>query len=404
MSDESVFFNIKSPKQVAKFLFEYLELEPIKTTAKGAKSTDESVINYYAEKEEIEFCKLLMHNRKLEKAISTYIIDLNRWIQSALRYGISTSLVHPDLWLNTTETVRSSSSNPNWQNQPKHGDIIPGIPWEMLRKPITTLSPDFLLGEVDFEVAEVKTVANLSEDKQLIMDCNTGLDMHSHWTNVIFGWNKSFDDIKANHKDERHIVKNNWTFANIYLASNKSIAEAFRKFDVYKDFVYHKWGKLKSKQDFFSFFETYSEDHIADCQQEFFNRYRGLSSWQKNLVGFYYANGYVETPLGFRRNHPLTKNEIVNFPVQSVSFHILLDSILRIQKKLLKHKFKSLMICQIHDSILWLLYKKEIYDLMEMVDEEMCNHNLPVCTKAKLGTEWSVGHNWLEMKTIPNFN
>jgi len=259
-----------------------------------------------------------------------------------------------------------------------------------------------VIAEVDYEGAEVKTAGNLSGDKQLLKDLNEDLDMHSHWTNVIFGWNYELPEVKKLHDDERYIVKNNWTFANIYGASNISIAREFRKFDVYKNFVREKYrkGSPYNKDPWNQFYIEYSEKHFAEAQKEFFNRYKGLKEWQEDQLQFYYGNGYIETPLGFRRNYPLTQNEIFNFPIQSCSFHILLDAIIRIEEKLLQSNLKSYMCTQIHDSIFFMFYKKEALELMELVDYEMINHNLPIPKKVELATEWSVGKNWMNMKTL----
>jgi DNA polymerase I len=400
--------NLNSPQQIADFLYNHLKLNPIKETSGGKSgekkaSTDVSVITHYAEKEENEFCKYLLQHRKLAKAQGTYLEELQRWMQEGIRNGINCTLLHPDMWLNTTETVRSSASSPAFQTIPHHGEITSEIPWNIIRKIIVTLrEEDYWLMEVDYEGAEVKTAANLSEDKQLIKDLNDGMDMHSHWTNVIFGWNKDFSDIKKNFSEERHITKNNWTFANIFGAGANSIAREFRKFDIYKNFVQSKWEQSGQKEPFFDFFEPYSEGHFRECQDIFFNRYKGNKEWQDGIVSLYYQNGYIETPLGFRRNYPLTRNEIINFPIQSVSFHILLDSIIRINKKLLTNKFKSVMIAQIHDSIMFLVYKPEVLDLINLVDDIMVNHRLPIPKKAKLGTEFSIGNNWMQMVSLPN--
>lgn len=395
-------FNLRSSQQISDFLFNYLKLKPIKLTEKKKASVDESVIINYAEKENVEFCKLLLEYRKLEKAKGTYLADIKRWMQTTKRFDNLVVLLHPDFWLNTTETCRSSSSNPNQQNQPKHGDIREGLPWKVLREIYISLQDkNWCLGEVDYEGAEVKTVANISMDYQLIEDLNNNLDMHSHWTNVIFGWDYDLPYIKKNFEEERHIVKNNWTFANIYLAGAESIAREFRKFDVYKKFVRDIYNKLPKKtQPFFDFFESFSVRHISDCQDVFFGRYSRLKQWQKEYIDFYYRNGYIETPLGFRRNHPLTPNEIVNFPIQATSFHILLHSLIRVQKELLKNDFKSYPIAQIHDSGLFMLWKPEAHEFFELVDDLMINHELPIAKEAALGTEWSIGRDWLNMKTI----
>lgn len=394
-------FNIKSPKQIADFLYNHLNLTVIKRTPKEGISTDESVITHHAEKDNIQFCKFLMWDRKLEKALNTYLADVLRNITLDKK-------IHPDFWLNTTETFRSSSSSPNYQNQPAHGYIIESenikILWNIIRKVFISLidiNPNYILLEGDYEGAEVKTAANLSEDTQLIKDLNNNLDMHSHWTNVIFGWNYQLPEIKEKFSEERYLIKNTWTFANFYGAGPQSMAEEFRKFEVYKKFVKEKYKHITKDKNFDKFFEEFSIKHIEQCQQVFYERYFEFKAWQDKLVKDYYNYGYVETPLGFRRNYPLKRNEILNFPIQATSFHILLNACIQIQKELIKYKFKSKIAAQIHDSIFIHAYLPELYDLLEICDDKMINHDLPIAKKAKLNTEWAIGKNWQSMKKLP---
>jgi DNA polymerase-1 len=411
-------FNVNSPPQISQFLFDYLKLDPIKMTDGGKSgikkaSTDESVIKYYAEKENNEFCKLLLQYRKFNKARGTYIPDIRRYLQDREYDGKLIRLVHPDLALHLVETYRSSANSPNLQNQPKHEDIITfyttegerdnrrSVPWKIIRKAFRCRI-GYLLAEVDYEGAEVKTAANISGDRQLIEDLNNDMDMHSHWVNVIFEMELPLEVIKKTLKDQRHVVKNNWTFANFYGAGPNSMADSFCKFDIFKEFVEKKFKKMKNREGGFNaFMKDFSVKHFADCQEVFWDRYRTFAAWQKQLVKEYFENGYVETILGFRRYHPLKRNEVLNTPIQSTSFHMLLHAIIEIQKKLLTDDYESYMIGQVHDSILFMIKPREAYAMMDMVDDVMINHKLPVPKKAKLGTEWDMGKDWFDMKTIP---
>ena len=240
-------FNINSSQQVQQFLYEFLNLNPLTAkNEKGNYSVDESIISEYATKYNIEFCSLLLNYRKLYKAINTYLADIFRNID----YD-TLIILHPDFWLNTAETFRSSSSNPNFQNFPKHGDLIPGIVYKIIRKlficSITEKNKgktdflDWLLGEVDYIQNEMKVAGMLSDDPQLIQDMNEDLDFHSHWAIEIFGLKgMSYKEVKEKYDDTyRYLAKNNFTFANIFGAGNISIAQEFRKFDYYKDYIYN---------------------------------------------------------------------------------------------------------------------------------------------------------------------
>ena len=182
------YFNLNSSQQMQEFLYEFLDLKPIKKPNEktGNISVDESVISYYAEKENVKFCALLLAYRKLLKAKNTYLADIFRNI------SYKDFHLHPEFWLNTAETYRSSSTDPNFQNIPKHGQIITGLMWKEIRKIISSkLHPDWLLAEVDYEQAEMKVAGMLGNDKQMIQDLNNKLDSHSHWAIELFGFRRN---------------------------------------------------------------------------------------------------------------------------------------------------------------------------------------------------------------------
>ena len=97
----------------------------------------------------------------------------------------------------------------------------------------------------------------------------------------------------------------------------------------------------------------------------------------------------------------MQSTEIVNFPIQATSYHILLDACIRIEKRIIKEKRKSTLRAQIHDSLWIMIYLYEVLDIIDLVNYEMINHNLSDVPKlAKLGTEWSVGVSWGNMHKI----
>lgn len=389
-------FNLRSQPQMQEFLYEFLELEPYKMTKKGANySTDEEVIKQYASNG-VEFCKLLIQYRKLFKALSTYVYDIRRNV-------FADGMIHHDLWLNIAETFRSSSSDPNLQNIPKHDFIIAGLAWKIIRKVFVKLGPDWLLGEVDYDGAEVKVAAMIGNDPQLIEDVNNDLDMHSHWAIKWFGLKGlSYEQIKDDHDVERFLTKNNFTFATLFGAGNKSIALEMRKSKFYYDYVYQFYNQRQNKrQQWDSYFVDFSEAHADQCQKEFYSRYHVHEKWQDYTVDSFYKHGYVDNPFGFRRRYPLARNEIINHPIQSTSFHLLLDSVILIDKELTDNDWQTHLNNQIHDSGLANINKYEAGDFIDMANDKMVNKpHLPWTQKVKMKTDWEFGHNWLEMKRI----
>jgi DNA polymerase I-like protein with 3'-5' exonuclease and polymerase domains len=393
-------FNLRSNPQMQEFLYEFLGLEPITEPNKktGNYKTDEATIIHYAEHEKVKFCKLLLQYRKLNKALNTYIADLKRNVSE------HDGKVHHELWLNVAETYRSSSSDPNLQNQPKHGDILPNLPWKTIRKVFICLGKGWLITEFDYDGAEVKVAGMLGNDPQMIEDLNNDLDMHSHWAIKLFGLKGySYEQVKEKFGDnERFLAKNNFTFANFFGAGFSSIAEEMRKSDFYKDFVNNIYNQRKAKHEAFDhYFFNFSENHIKDCQNQFYERYHIYKIYQDAIVDKYYKTGYVENPFGFRRRFPLTRNEIINYPIQSTSFLLLLDSLINIEDELEKGEWQSHLINQIHDSGKANLKTYEAGDFMDMVDNKMTDKpHLPWSNTVKMGVDWEVGKNWLDMKRI----
>ena len=398
--------NIQSPKQIRDFFYNFLKLTPVKKTKGGKKgvkeyATDESVITHHSEVDNIPFCKMAIKKRKIKKGLDV--------LKGIKRFTNEDKKMHPSFWMNTTATVRSSSSDLNFQNIPIHGVIIEDedwkISWKELRKVFVREGKEFIIAEVDFERNEVVGAANLSEDPQLIEDINTDFDMHSHWTNVIFGWDYDFSRYKDDEElqNYRYLTKNNWTFANFYKAGARSIAESFRKFQVYLDFLMKEYEQKKRFKPFDVWVIKRSEEHIGECQNYFYERYSTFKEWQDERIKFYNTNGYVDTPLGFRRHYPMQSTEIVNFPIQSTSYHILADACIRIEERMIREKRRSSLRAQIHDSLWLMIWLEEILDIIDLVNYEMINHNLPNVSKlAKLGTDWSVGVDWEKMRKIPS--
>jgi DNA polymerase I-like protein with 3'-5' exonuclease and polymerase domains len=390
-------FNVRSNPQMQEFLYEFLELKPIKETKKGGNySTDEEVIKTYAD-QGIEFCTLLIQYRKLHKALSTYVYDIKRNV-------FEDGMIHHELWLMIAETFRSSSTDPNLQNIPKHGFIIPGIMWKIIRKIFVRLGPDWLLGEVDYDGAEVKCAAMIGGDPQLIEDVNNDMDMHSHWAIKLFGLKGySYEQIKEIYgENERFLAKNNFTFATLFGAGNKSVAIEMRKSKFYETYVRKFYDQRSIKRETWnSYYVDFSDAHVEKCQNEFYTRYHVHKKWQDITVDAFYKNGYVDNPFGFRRRYPLARNEIINHPIQSTSFLLLLDSLISIDKELINNNWQTHLNNQIHDSGMANINKYEAGDFIDMANDKMVNKpHLPWTQKVKMKTDWEFGHNWLDMKRV----
>ena len=118
------------------------------------------------------------------------------------------------------------------------------------------------------------------------------------------------------------------------------------------------------------------------------------------MVDSYYDLGYVENPLGFRRRYPMKRNEIINFPIQSTSFHLLLHSLIETENKMRELDLRSKVVGQIHDSGYFNIFKNEAEQVMDLV--EGCMTIKPMFKwlgKVKLEAEWELSDsNWLDLK------
>jgi len=287
------------------------------------------------------------------------------------------------------------------QNFPKHGDIIAGFAWQNIRRMFTSLGTDWVLGELDYIGAEVKIAAMLGDDPVMINDIVSDMDMHSHWARELFGLHHlEYPEIKKQFSDYRFLAKNNFTFANFFGAGNTSIAEEMRKHPAYEAYVRTKWNGTGNWE---KFFKEFSENHVAECQAAFFSRYPVFKAWQDKIVEDFYKNGYIENPFGFRRRYPLKRNEIINYPIQSTSFHILLRGLIELDKLLIEYQLKTHISGQIHDSGFFNIFIPEIYDVMELSEGIMTNNRqYSWARKVPLAIEWDFGKNWLDMNGVIN--
>lgn len=383
---------LRSPKQMQEYLYDTIGLTPIKKIKTGY-SVDAEVIQYHAEQDEDALCKKISDYRKIEKAIGTSLNDIERNVNGDGK-------AHPSLWLNTTATFRSASSDFNSQNLPKHGELISGFPYKNIRKVIVPTNKKYILGEIDVVGSEVMVAGMLSKDDVLLKDLASGFDMHSYFAGIIFGIDKPLEIIKAEHEEERFLAKNNFTFANIYLASHISMAKSIRQIEFYKNYISEIFFNKKfGKQNFENFFIEYSENQIKEAQDAFFKRYFMLKAWQEEQLRFYYKHKYIESSLGgFRRNAPLKSTEIVNFDIQHCSFMLLLDACIKTNKILKKEKMKSKLITETHDSKLFDIYKPEKEDVIEIAENIIKNPRFEFAQGVEIRVDWSFGKNWCEME------
>lgn len=286
--------------------------------------------------------------------------------------------VHPSYNLNIADTYRSSSTDPNIQNVFTRDKEL-----RLFRRCICP-SIGRILPEVDHSGMEVKGIAMASGDPELIRQIKEGKkwelahpegghnpwDTHYMWSAKIYS--KPVDEIT---KEERYNGKNGFIFASFYGATDKSIARNI-------------------------YFKNVPTEHMIEVQKDFWEQYHYVKEWQLKMIHDYLTDGYAGALNGWRRIGPLSINQLYNNLIQGVSFHILLDDLIRIQKELRKRKLKSVICMEIHDSLAFDAVINELDELIDLVTEIMCANHFEWQRGIPLGVDWEVGKNWYEMHSL----
>jgi len=326
-------FNLNSPKQLAKVLFEDMKLPVIKKTPKGAPSTDGSVLDELSK--EYEVANYILKYREYEKIRSTYIDGLKSEITSDNR-------IHTTYNLFGTTTGRLSSEKPNLQNIPNKTDIGQKI----LEFFIADNNHEFIIS--DYSQIELRVLAHLSSDTNMINILKSqDADIHTETASRIF-------DVKIESvtKDMRRKAKE-VNFGLIYGM------EAF--------------GLSKSL--------NVSKKEAQDLIDSYFAQFPKIKGYLDRIVSDAEKNGYTKTLYGRKRyikelsssNFQLKamgKRIAMNAPIQGTAADIMKIAMLGVQEKTLKYESTNL-ILQIHDEIIVQTPKESSKEVMKIVKTEM---------------------------------
>jgi DNA polymerase-1 len=347
---------ITSNQDLGKLFYDVLGKPPI-TTEKGAYKVDKITMQSL----NLPFVDKLLEMKKYEKARGTYLGQFLR--------EITKNKIHPFFDLHIPVTYRSSSSMPNFQNIPKRNPEI----GHLIRKGIIPRKKRIII-EADFGGAEVITSAAYHKDPQFIHDISVG-DMHRDLTVEL--WNlepKLMDKRKnPNYTDKefkmisnlRFYTKNNWTFAQLYGDYFVSCAKLLWENCIDNEKVLPNGHTVKSwiaENGIYELGEIESDgrptpgsfmEHCKNVENRMWNkRWPVYTKWKKDIIKFYQEYGYIENFFGFRFSGYMGKNQCCNFPIQSTSFQLLLHTLIELSKFLRKNKLKTLIIGQVHDSII----------------------------------------------------
>ena len=350
--------NISSPKQVGDILFEKLHLDPkAKKSARGQYSTDEATLSEIADRHPI--VNEILEFRAVKKLLSTYIEPFPSYVSEA------DGRVHTTFNQALTATGRLSSSNPNLQNIPVRTER-----GKEIRKAFVPGTPDGVIVSADYSQIELRIMAHLSADEHLCKAFREGQDVHAATAAKIFGI-----PVEEVTREQRGQAKTA-NFGIMYGISSFGLAQ--------------RLGLSRSAA------KSLIEDYFAS--------FPAIRSFIDSSIAFAREHGYVETLFGRRRYLPdiharnatvraLAERNAVNAPIQGTSADIIKLAMIGVAARLREGGFRSRMVLQIHDELLFDAIPSEVPALKEMVTEVMEN---VIKLSVPLTVECSAGANWLE--------
>ncbi|MGB0422690.1 MAG: DNA polymerase I, partial [Flavobacteriales bacterium] len=356
LADEE--FNVDSPKQLGVILFEKLAISAkAKKTKTGQYSTGEDVLTKHINDHEI--VPKLMKYRQLRKLKSTYVDPLPDLVNE------NTNRLHTNYMQTIAATGRLSSNNPNLQNIP-----IRTEEGRYIRKAFIPRDENHILLAADYSQVELRIIAALSEDDAMCEAFINGADIHAATASKVFG--VPIEEVDREMRSKAKAVN----FGIIYgqgafgLAQNLGIS------------------RKESKG-------------IID---EYYVQFSKLKEYQNQNIEFARKNGYVETILGRRRYlkdinssnavvRGFAERNAINAPIQGSAADVIKVAMVNLQKIFMEKKFKSKMIMQVHDELVFDAHKDEVEMIKPIIKAEM---ESAVKLRVPLEVEIDMGENWLE--------
>jgi DNA polymerase-1 len=358
MDEAGTEFNVASPRQVGEVLFEKLKIDSkAKKTKSGQFSTNEEVLQKLRDKHLI--VGYILEHRGLKKLLTTYVEALPKLVNK------ETGRLHTSFNQAVVVTGRLSSSNPNLQNIP-----IREEDGREMRKAFVVADSDHLFLSADYSQVELRLMAHLSEDENLLVAFNRGDDIHAATAAKIF----KISDNEVN-DDMRRKAKT----ANFGIIYGISVFGLSERLNIPR-------GEAKSIID--GYFESFP----------------GVKAYMDRVIAQAREKGYVETMFGRRRYLPdinsrngvvrgVAERNAINAPIQGAAADIIKMAMVGVDRAFKKENIKSQMLLQVHDELNFEVLKSEMDKVKEIVKKEM---ESAVSLKVPLDVDMGVGENWLE--------
>jgi DNA polymerase-1 len=352
-------FNLASPKQLGDILFDKLKIGGTKQkkTKTGQYATGEEVLSYLANEHQI--VKDILEWRQMVKLQSTYIDALPNQVDK------KTGRVHTDYMQTVAATGRLSSNNPNLQNIPIRTER-----GRLIRKAFIARDENYTLLSADYSQIELRIIAALSGEENMIKAFRNNEDIHRSTAAKVF--NVPLEEVTAAQRSNAKTVN----FGIIYGVSAFGLSNQ----------------------------TSLSRKESAELIDAYYATYPKLKSYMSNQVDFARENGYVQTVLGRRRYlkdinsaNMMVKSgaerNAVNAPIQGSAADIIKIAMINIHKKLTSENWKSKMLLQVHDELVFDVHNSELEKIKPMIKHEMENaFKMDVPLEVEIG----VGKNWLE--------
>lgn len=351
-------FNIASPKQLGEVLFDKLQLDPkAKKTKTGQYKTGEDVLLALAHKSDI--VQDILNFRQFQKLKSTYVDALPNLINP------HTGLIHTSYNQAVAATGRLSSTNPNLQNIP-----IRTEKGREVRKAFVPRSPENVLLSADYSQIELRIMAELSQDQNMLDAFAQGHDIHRATAARVYG--VPMEEVTADQRRNAKAVN----FGIIYGQSAFGLSQSLG---------------IPRKE-------------AAEIIEQYFAQYTGIKQYMSRVVEFAKENGYVETILKRRRYlrdinsanmtvRGFAERNAINAPIQGSAADMIKVAMIDIQKDIHAQALQGKMIMQVHDELVFDIPETEIESFKKIVTERMKN---AIQMMVPIEVEIGIGKNWLE--------
>ena len=349
-------FNILSPKQLGHILFEKLGLPPIKKTKTGY-STNAEVLEKLQYQHPI--VSLVLEYRQLTKLNSTYVEGLSKVIAPDGR-------IHTSFQNTVTATGRLSSTEPNLQNIP----VRTALGAEM--RTMFVSRPGWVLVDADYSQIELRLLAHMSGDEEMIQAFRDGVDIHTVTASQVFG--VSPDRVTS---DMRRAAK----------AVNFGIVYGISPFSLSQD-IHVSVAQAKS------------------YMEKYFEHYAGVRAYMDGVVEQGKRQGYVSTLYGRRRWLPELKSSnfntrsfgervALNMPIQGTAADIIKLAMIRVEQRLAAEGLQAQLVLQVHDELIVECPEAEADTVAKLLTQEMegvAQLSVPLTAEAKVGRTWAEAH------------